>query len=428
MGLIHINFRRGQLGKHGPMNPPSQRLMRRRRLLMGMAFAVFGLAASGRAESAPALTPYANIRYRIEAIDQQGLPEEALASTLRLRAGVRTQSWHGLSAVLEGEAIVPVGAERFNDTVNGRTNFPVVPDASGAWLNQAIIRLQPVKEVEAAVGRQAINFDNQRWVGSVDWRQNDQTLDAARLSVTPVQKLRIDYVHAWRVNRVFGPDSPVGTWRNNDIHLARVAATLKPLGTLTAYGWWLDIPDAPASSSRTLGARLVGEQALGQGVKLVYAAEVAQQRGIAANPSRIDHTYLLIEPGIAIGKVTLRGGFEELGGDGRTALQTPLATAHLFNGWTDRFLTTPAAGLRDVYADVRWQVGPLLTKAPAVLWLRVHDYRPSGGGARYGREVSGWFTLPIDTHLTGIVKASHYAADSFAIDTTKFWVSLDARF
>ncbi|MCU0890534.1 MAG: alginate export family protein [Sandarakinorhabdus sp.] len=400
----------------------------RRRITWGLAFAALGLAGSGRAEAADPITPYANIRYRIEAIDQQGLPEDALASTLRLRAGVRTQSWHGLSAVLEGEGIVPLGAERYNDTANGRTNFPIVPDGSGLWLNQAIIRFQPVKELDAAVGRQAINFDNQRWIGSVDWRQNDQTLDAARLGATPVKNLRVDYVYAWRVNRVFGPDSPIGTWRNNDIHLARVAATLKPLGTVTAYGWWLDIPDAPAASSRTLGARLVGEQALGQGVKLVYAAEFAQQRGIAANPARTDHTYLLIEPGIAIGKVTLRGGFEELGGDGRSALQTPLATAHLFNGWTDRFLTTPPAGLRDVYADLRWQMGPLLTKAPAVLWLRVHDYRPSGGGPRYGREVSGWFTLPIDKHLTGIIKASHYQADSFATDTTKFWVSLDARF
>ncbi len=404
------------------------RLVQRRRLFWGLACAALGLAATGRAEAAEPLTPYANIRYRIEAIDQRGLPQDALASTLRVRAGVRTDSWLGLSAVVEGETIVPLGAERYNDTVNGRTSFPIVPDASGVWLNQAVIRFQPAKEVEAAVGRQAINFDNQRWIGSVDWRQNDQTLDAARLSITPVKNLRADYVHAWRVNRVFGPDSPIGTWRGNAIHLARVAATLSPLGTITAYGWWLDLPDAPSSSSRTLGARLVGEQAIGQGVKLVYAAEFARQHGIAANPSRTGHAYLLIEPGIAIGKLTLRGGLEQLGGNGQTALQTPLATAHLFNGWTDRFLTTPPAGLRDVYADVRWQLGPLLTKAPATMWLRVHDYRPSGGGPRYGREVSGWFTLPIDRRLTGIIKTSHYDADNFATDTTKFWVSLDARF
>ncbi len=393
-----------------------------------LAGAALAIGFAGGARAAEPLTPYANIRYRLEAIDQAGLPEQALASTLRVRAGVRTATWHGLSAVVEGEAIVPLGAERYNDTVNGRTQFPLVPDASGVWLNQAIVRFQPVKEVEAAVGRQAINFDNQRWVGSVDWRQNDQTFDAARLSIMPAKGARIDYVHAWRVNRVFGPDSPLGTWRDNDIHLLRASAAVPRLGTLLAYGFWLDIPDSPAQSSRTLGARLTGEQGLGQDLKLVYALEYARQRQHGANPRRFGHDYLLIEPGLAMGKVTVRLGLEQLGGDGITAVQAPLGTLHLFNGWTDRFLTTPPDGLRDVYADLRWQVGPLLTKAPAMLWLRVHDFRAVHGSTHYGREASAWFTLPVSKRFTAIAKASHYDADGFATDTTKFWLSLDARF
>jgi hypothetical protein len=67
--------------------------------------------------------------------------------------------------------------------------------------------------VEATVGRQAINLDNQRWVGSVDWRQNDQTLDAVRAAVSPSRNTRLEYVHSWRVNRIVGPDSPQGIWR-----------------------------------------------------------------------------------------------------------------------------------------------------------------------------------------------------------------------
>ena len=41
-------------------------------------------------------------------------------------------------------------------------------------------------------------------------------------------------------------------------------------------------------------------------------------------------------------------GFERLEGNGTVALQTPLATLHAFNGWADKFLSTPANGLRDV--------------------------------------------------------------------------------
>jgi hypothetical protein len=100
------------------------------------------------------------------------------------------------------------------------------------------------RRLEATAGRQAINLDNQRWIGSVGWRQNDQTLDAARVVVKPAPGAPLDYLHAWRVNRVFGPDSPQGIWRDTAINGLRAAYTLKNVGTLSAYGYWLDIPSS----------------------------------------------------------------------------------------------------------------------------------------------------------------------------------------
>lgn len=421
------------------MTDPVARRQRRRLLALMTLAASTAIGADGAsaqtaaATPAPAaqtgpITPYAALRYRLEAVDQHGLAEDATASTLRLRAGIRTAAWHGLSAVVEGEAIARLGPAHYNDTVNGRAAYPIVADPSDVLLNQAYIRWQPDARVEATVGRQTVSFDNQRWVGAVDWRQNDQTQDAARLSLTPTTGTRIDYVHAWRVNRVFGPDSAQGIWRDNAIHLLRGSTTLAPLGTLTAYGYWLDLPDAPTLSSRTFGARLTGERPLGGGLRLIYAVEYARQRNHGPNPRRFDHDYALIEPGLALGPVSARVGYEHLGGDGTTALQTPLATLHAFNGWADRFLTTPANGLRDLYADVQWRLGPLLTTSPATLRFQLHDYRATRGDSDYGREVGAMLTLPIDPRLTATVKASRYAAESFASDTTKFWFSLDARF
>ena len=391
-------------------------------------------AAPAAAAQAPAatspdpVTPYVNARYRLETVDQEGIAESALASTLRVRAGVRTAQWHGLSAVLEGEAIVRLGPEDYNDTVNGRTAFPVVADPSDIVLNQAFVRWQPAQQVEATVGRQAINLDNQRWVGSVDWRQNDQTLDAVRAAVSPSRNTRLDYVHSWRVNRIFGPDSPQGIWRDTDIHLLRGSVTLAPVGTLSAYGYWLDLPSAPALSSRTLGLRLSGQQAVGGSVTLHYAAELARQRDNGVNPARFSHDYLLIEPGLGAGPVTVRVGYERLSGDGSTALQTPLATLHAFNGWTDRFLTTPVNGLRDLYTDVQWRLGPVLTSAPATLRLQVHDFNATRTGTDYGREYGAWLIVPVSSQISSSVKLSHYDADAFATDTTKFWFSVDFRF
>src|SRR3546814_3361296 len=39
-------------------------------------------------------------------------------------------------------------------------------------------------------------------------------------------------------------------------------------------------------------------------------------------------------------------------GNGVVAFQTPLATLHAFNGWADRFLSTPGNGLEDIYVGV----------------------------------------------------------------------------
>lgn len=81
------------------------------------------------------LTPYAALRWRLETVDQVEKPHDATAVTLRLRAGVKTDAWHGFSALVEGEAIGRTGPENFNDTVNGLTAFPVVADPSDVLLN-----------------------------------------------------------------------------------------------------------------------------------------------------------------------------------------------------------------------------------------------------------------------------------------------------
>lgn len=391
---------------------------------------VTGAMAQNRAVPAKAelITPYVNARYRLETVDQGGFSQSATASTLRVRAALRTTTWHGLSALVEGDAVVRVGPMDYNDTVNGVTTRPTIADSSDVLLNQAYVRWQPARFADAVVGRQVVNLDNQRWVGAVDWRQNDQTLDAARIGIVPVTGARIDYVHGWRVNRVFGPDSPQGIWRHNDINLLHGSFAIPALGTLAPYGYWLDLPDAPALSSKTFGVRLSGERAIMPKAKLLYTIEYARQREHGANPRRFDNAYWLVEPGISVGPVAVRLGYERLEGDGTTALQTPLATLHAFNGWADKFLTTPANGLRDSYADIQWRLGPVFKAGPAMLRVQLHDFKATHGDIAYGREAGAWLTVPVSKHVTTSVKLSRYAADRFATDTTKFWFSVEARY
>lgn len=395
--------------------------------LVGIAQAMPAAAQSASPTSPDPVIPYADIRYRLETVDQTGLPEDAVASTLRIRAGLRTAEWHGFTALVEGEAIAVIGNQTYNDTINGKAAYPVVADPPDVLLNQAWLRWRPVKQVEAIAGRQAINLDNQRWIGSVGWRQNDQTFDAARLTVKPVEGLALDYLHAWRVNRVFGPDSPQGIWRDTAIHGARAAYTIKGIGTLSGYGYWLDVPSAPASSSRTLGVRIAGEHAVGMGGKFVYAAEYARQFDHGPNPRDFALDYVLVEPGFAWGGFTLKGGYERLEGNGTVALQTPLATLHAFNGWADKFLTTPANGLRDLYLDAGWKAskGPVKGLALRLAW---HDFNSTVGGLDYGQEWNAQASYPVAKHVTLLAKFARYDARAFATDTTKAWFSVEAKF
>lgn len=376
----------------------------------------------------PKVTPYADIRYRLELVDQAGLPEDATASTLRLRAGVKTGEWHGLSGLVEGEAIAVLGKTSYNDSVNGKLAYPVVADPSDVLLNQAWLRWRPAPELELTGGRQAVNVDNQRWIGSVGWRQNDQTLDAVKVAVKPLKGASLDYLHAWRVNRVFGPDSPQGIWRDTGIHAARAAYAIKNVGTISGYGLWLDIPSAPASSSRTLGVRMAGELPVGKGKSVLYAAEYARQHDHGANPRRFALDYWLFEPGVKLGAVSLKAGYERLEGNGTAALQTPLATLHAFNGWADKFLTTPANGLRDVYVDAAYKVPGKGTLAGLTLRAAWHDFGSTRGGIAYGREWNALVSYPLGKHLALTAKAARYEADAFATDTTKLWFQVEAKF
>lgn len=404
-----------------------------RTLPLVAVFAGLALAAP-RAQAAEAerarqvLVPYADIRYRIETVDQQGLPHDATASTLRVRAGVRTAEWLGLSAQIEGEAIATIGSEKFNDTINGRTGYPVVADPEDVLLNQVFVKWRPLAQAEAVVGRQAVNIDNQRWIGSVGWRQNDQTLDAVRVTAKPAKGVVLDYLHAWRINRVFGTDSPQGVWRDVNVHGARLAYTFGGVGTLSGYGYWLDIPASPASSSATLGIRLAGERAIAPDLKLLYSAEYADQRDHGPNPADFSLDYGAVEGGLVYGPASVRIGWERLDGNGTAAVQTPLATLHAFNGWADKFLSTPANGLRDLYVDLGYRLtgdGPLKGASFRLAW---HDFRSVRGDLNYGREWGGSATFPVHKSITLVAKVARYDADEFATDTTKTWLAAEVKF
>ena len=106
---------------------------------------------------------------------------------------------------------------------------------------------------------------------------------------------------------------------------------------------------------------------------LLYEAELADQSDYADNRTNVDVGYSNLMLGVSLPKVTIKLTRESLdGSSGKGRFQTPLATLHKFNGWADKFLSTPLFGLEDLYLQLSGKVGEVgwLVRVPR---LRVRD-------------------------------------------------------
>tara|TARA_R110000850_G_scaffold228_12_gene1659 strand:+ start:1450 stop:2709 length:1260 start_codon:yes stop_codon:yes gene_type:complete len=363
-----------------------------------------------------------DLRYRYEWVEQDNPSSDANASTLRTRLNYATGSFAGLAAFVEFDDVRVIGSERYNNATqlpSAQTQYSVVADPDGTEVNQLYLSYAGWTDTLFRLGRQRIIYDNARFIGNVGWRQNEQTYDAFSLVNTALTDTQLSYAYIDEVNRIFGDDSPVGEFDMRS-HLLNLGYSGWDLGKLSVYGYFLEFVDAPAASSRTLGARFAGESAFGSDARLLYALEYATQDDYKDGASTIDADYYLLELGAAAGGISGRLGHEVLG-VGDSALTTPLATAHAFNGWADVFLATPADGLRDTYLKL---AGSLAGTGLAAAY---HDFSADRGSAQYGSEINLQATRSFG-RVNMLAKYARYSADEFAVDTSKVWLMAQVAF
>ncbi|PKF72099.1 hypothetical protein CW360_04690 [Pseudomonas fluvialis] len=375
-------------------------------------------------------------RYRYEHVDQDNTLDHANAQTLRTRVGFQTGKWYGLSGLIEADNTSRIGDASYNNTRNGQGTLvagnSVVADPDGSEINQALLRYDFALG-NLVVGRQRINLDNQRFVGGVAWRQNEQTYDGLLGQLKPIDKLTLTYAYIDNINTIFGPGDNRFDNRTNPAnieghsHLLNAQYVVSPALTVTAYNYLLGLDNIANVnqqamlgnlSSKTYGTRLNGTLA---GVS--YALEYARQRDYADNPLELSSEYYLAELGYTLSGVALKGGLEILGGDSgpdNRAFQTPLATKHAFQGWADMFLTTPADGIKDSYLSAS------LPLFGGTLTGMYHDYRAELGSSHYGDEYNLSYARPIPgvKGLVGLIKAARYDADDLHVDTDKLWLQM----
>ncbi len=367
---------------------------------------------------------WTDFRYRYESVDQGNLPKDARASTLRNKTGIESGFFHGFRAGIEGEFVVEIGPDDFNNTINGKTEYPIVVDVESAEVDQAYLESHNIPGVVLLGGRYLENLDNERFVGSVGWRQNDQTFDGAKATITAVPGVTGLYAYIGNVNRIFSDNSPVGNIHANT-HLLHIQSEKLPIGTLTAYTYLIDLFDLDQFSNASYGGFLKGKQPLGGKLAYEYRFEYARQTDYGDNPADYAADYVRVEQGLSWQGFTGTLVYELLGSDGGVAaFVTPLATGHIFNGFADVFLVTPPTGLQDYYVEARYKVsaksgGPLSHFDGLLVLAQYHEFRSAVRDLDYGSEFDFYAYLPLPNGVYAQLKYANYRADSFFTDVEK---------
>ncbi len=342
------------------------------------------------------------LRTRYEHVEDAATAKTADAFTNRLVLGWRSGSWEGISAFVQFENISSLAEPRYfvPQTGYGRSGRAVVADPPLSQLNQFFIEWKGLR-----VGRQAINLDNLRFVGSVAWRQNDQTFTGATFTnKTWIPHTEFTLGHLTQVQTIVGQTKPITA------ELVNLQFSFIPGGHLRVFHYAFDEGDQALrnpsgvvtkdTSFAHTGARLDGEA-----WKVLYDASFASQKQYkdATDSGTLDAKYRFLGLGFRMAKDHTVMAVEERLDAG---FKTPYATLHAWNGWVDRFLATPAKGLVDRYGQYRGKAGAWSFE------VSYHAFSAAQGGAAYGKETDALLGYKANAWLTLLLKAADYRADA----------------
>lgn len=400
---------------------------------MVLAGAQPALAAAGepiQLGSGITFDPIIDGRLRYEHVDQP--TRDADAVTLRFRTGAEFRA-NRLSFLAESEATLGVknnyNAYSFASSSNQyRPQYAGVGDPENIELNRLQLQYRS-DAVGLTLGRQRITLDDQRFVGTGSWRQNEQTFDAVRLEAQ-AGPLSFDGSYVIDQRTSFGIDAGPRQSYDGKFWLLGAGANAGPLA-VKGFAYLLDYDEAFVftSSSQTYGVRATTALPLG-GLNLNLAGSYARQSDYGRNPVSYTANYYAAEGNLSVQGLTFTGGFEQLGADDNAnggagfAVQMPMGTKHKFNGWADQFTNTPNRGLRDFYAGASFKtdaVSVLPGLNAAVTW---HRFDSTVQNLDYGREWDASVGFNI-SRLAILAKYADYKARSFGADTKKFWLQAE---
>jgi len=368
----------------------------------------------------------ARLRYEYADFNIPGVSSADLGS-LRTRFGIKTDSFGGFKFLAEAEHTWVL-----TDTDNYRA-FPgfapsdraVIADPDNFQLNRLQVSYtSDVLDTTVTVGRQSITLADQRFIGAVGWRQNDQTFDAVVLENKSIKDLTFTYAYIEQVNRIFGtnaPSSALEAWEG-DSHLIHLEYSGIENHTLRAFAYLLDFENSSANSSDTYGLEFQGKRDISCG-ELNYLVTAATQNDAGDNTVDYSEQYYRAQLGYKTDAFHCGVGAEVMTSDGMGGrFRHPLGTNHKFNGFADAFLTTPADGLIDYYG---W-VG---TKALGFNHtLTVHQFHTQHDSMDLGWEIDYVATRKICDSTSILFKAAHLEGEGSQTDVTRASAEINFTF
>lgn len=388
-------------------------------LTVGLAFCLPAAAQSEYTtvkEALEASNTDLHLRLRYEDVDEAQVGT-ASATTLLTRLTFTSGSWRGLGMTLEMDDTSELLDEDYKTWSGDPNPAPVIADPEVTEVNQAYLSFTSADaDTAVRLGRQRILLDNQRFVGGVGWRQDEQTFDGLTVNHQATDTISVFYGYITEANRIFAEYED----HKHATHLLNGKLKTGP-GTLIGYAYLIENETVTNLSSNTYGARWEGRAT----ENLTYNLEYARQSEAAdATPYSADYQLLEVAGTVPTDNmpINLKAGYEVLGSDsGVRAFTTSLATLHAFQGWTDKFLATPASGINDLY----FSVGTRLSDVDlSVVW---HDLSADYGDADYGTEIG--FVATTKMGPFGLMlKYADFSSDGYATDTSKLWLMASATF
>lgn len=295
------------------------------------------------------------------------------AASLLLRGIVESEWTDIVGSMLEIDAVATTFRADHSDGVRFNDQ-PLIPDPDGAEINQAFL-LFNLDSAVFQLGRQRINFDNQRFIGGNGFWQNEQTFDAVLGKFKLASNSNFTYSYIGNVNRIYGDDADKNnsgraheygnnTWRpaawwgdhQHDTHLTRLEWNEWDYTRIVGYGFRIDNKDMPSASNNTLGLSY-NLNYKASTIKYRVQLEAAQQNRVDINVDNLP--YYLVDIGFGINAWELSSRYEILGENKGAAFITPLGSNHDFEGWADEIGNAPDTGVRNFSLGLLWRASPL---------------------------------------------------------------------